>query len=340
MAKKRVILITGAGGEVGHGLIEHLHTTSNSLSVAALDVRDLDENLKSKTAQSITGDILDDKLLKKLDAEYELDTIYHLAALLSTSAERTPELAHRVNTQGTINLLELATQQARQRRRPVKFIFASSIAVYGVPDAKTKAALPPLPEDDYLFPITMYGCSKLYCEHLGRYYTRHFGQLAEKRDECGVDFRCVRFPGLISAVTVPSGGTSDYGPEMLHAAAKGVPYVSFVRPDTTMPFMAMPDAIKALSLLAEAPREQLSRLIYNLTSFSLSAEQIAARVKTYFPRAEITYAPTLGRQKIVDSWPADMDDTAARRDWGWSPDYDVTRAFGEYLVPTIKKRYE
>jgi nucleoside-diphosphate-sugar epimerase len=339
VARKKIILITGAGGEVGHGLIEHLHTQSDPRSVVAMDIQKLDEVIATKVDDSRTGNILDETLLQELHEQYEIDAVFHLAALLSTTAEFKPELAHRVNVQGTINLLNLAIEQGQRRGAPVKFIFPSSLAIYGIQDLKTKRALPALLEQSYLTPITMYGCNKLYCENVGRYYAHHYCQLADTPG-VGVDFRCLRYPGLISAVTTPSGGTSDYGPEMLHAAAKGEPYVAFVRPDTTIPFMAMPDAIKSILMLEATPRASLSQLVYNVTSFGLSAEEFAELVKASFPDAEITYRPSAGRQKIVDSWPAEIDDSAARRDWGWFPDYDADRAFNEYLVPTIKKRYE
>jgi nucleoside-diphosphate-sugar epimerase len=173
---------------------------------------------------------------------------------------------------------------------------------------------------------------------LGIYFSEYYRQLAVEQPVM-LDFRAIRFPGLISAFTVPSGGTSDYGPEMLHAAAKGEPYACFVRPDVRIPFMAMPDAVKSLLQLNAALAEALSQRVYNVTSFSLSAEEFRAQVLRYFPDAEITYEPDLKRQTIVDSWAADMDDSAARRDWGWAPDYDLDRAFGEYLVPNIRARY-
>jgi threonine 3-dehydrogenase len=154
-----------------------------------------------------------------------------------------------------------------------------------------------------------------------------------------VDFRCVRFPGLISAVTIPSGGTSDYAPEMIHAAAKGEPYDCFVRPDTTIPFMAMPDGIEALLALAGAPRERLTRSAYNLTAFNPSASAIRDVVVSAFPNATIGYKVDAKRQGIVDSWPAAVDDSAARADWGFAPKYDFDRAFHEYLIPTIRQRY-
>jgi nucleoside-diphosphate-sugar epimerase len=149
----------------------------------------------------------------------------------------------------------------------------------------------------------------------------------------------VRFPGLISAVTVPSGGTSDYAPEMIHAAATSEPYACFVRPDTRIPFMTMPDAVEALLTLAAAPRERLTRTAYNLRAFNPSAEEIRAEVLNAFPDADISWTLDAKRQGIVDSWPEDVDDAAARRDWGFRPAFDFARAFREYLIPTIRARY-
>lgn len=337
--RKKIILITGANGEVGHGLIKQLSSTPDSPLLVTLDVKDLDKSISDLVDRAIVGDILDTQLLDRFMTEYEIDTIFHLAAVLSTHSEFRPEAAHRINVQGTVNLLHLAIEQARWRGTAVKFIFPSSIAAFGIPDLATKNSIPPVREDDFTMPVTMYGCNKLYCEHLGRYYSFHYRQLAPAREAFGVDFRAVRFPGLISATTVPSGGTSDYAPEMIHAAAQNQPYACFVRPDSIIPFMAMPDAIKVLLRLAEAPQASLSRTVYNVTSFSLTAEEIATRVKSAFPAAQITYEPSGGRQQIVDSWPARLDDSAARHDWGWQPDYDVNTTFDDYLFPTIRQQY-
>lgn len=337
--RQKIILITGANGEVGHGLIKEIEAIHDAPALVVLDIRNLDESIRRHVDTAIVGDILDSALLDMIMSEYDIDTIYHLAAMLSTSSEFRPEAAHRVNVEGTLNLLHLATEQSRWRGHPVKFIFPSSIAVYGMPDIATKASALPIYEDEYTMPSTMYGCNKLYCEHLGRYYSQYYRQLAAVREAQGVDFRSVRFPGLISATTMPSGGTSDYAPEMIHAAAKGVPYQAFVRPDTIIPFMVMPDAIKALLQLASVPREQLSRTVYNVTSFSVTAQQVAEYVTKAFPNAQINYEPSAGRQHIVDSWPAELNDEAAQRDWGWQPDYDVERAFDEYLIPTIRQQY-
>ncbi len=337
--RKEVVLITGANGEIGHGLISHLGE-EGKYGILALDVQPLDDSLKPYCLKTLQGDILDNMLLGRLVAEYEIRTIYHLASILSTKAEYNPETAHRVNVEGTLNLLRLAVEQSAWQGRPVKFLYPSSIAAYGLKDLETKKSEGKVKEYLWLEPTTMYGCNKLYCEHLGRYYTRHYRQLAADRSMNSVDFRCIRFPGLISAITVPTGGTSDYGPEMLHHAAQGIPYACFVRPDTQLPFMVMPDAIKSLLMLEAAPKENLRHLVYNVTSFSPTAQEFYDIVMNNFPNAKVTFEPHASRQAIVDSWPGDVDDSNARRDWGWSPDYGQDRAFDEYLIPAIRQRYQ
>jgi nucleoside-diphosphate-sugar epimerase len=330
-------MITGAAGEVGQALIRQL-SEERDRQLLTLDLNPLPPHLADRV-HHIQGSILDTSLLDRLVSEYEIEEIYHLAALLSTRAEFSPDAAHRVNVEGTMGLLHLAAQQSEWRGEPVRFLFPSSIAVFGLPDLATKEKYARVREWEWNYPTTMYGCNKLYCEMLGIYFSRHYRQLAADRPP-SLDFRCVRFPGLVSAFTLPSGGTSDYGPEMLHAAAQDKPYACFVREDVRIPFMAMPDAVKALVDLAKAPQASLTRPVYNVTSFSLSAAQFRDHVQRFFPDAQITFDPDIKRQQIVDSWPADLDDSAARRDWQWSPDYDVQRAFEAYLVPNIRERYE
>ncbi len=336
--RKGVVLITGANGEIGHGLITHLGQ-QGKVNITALDVQPLDEELKPYCTRFIQGDILDQMLLGRMVVEYEIRTIIHLASILSTKAEYNPETAHRINVEGTLNLLRLAVEQSQWQGRPVKFIYPSSIAAYGLPDLPTKNSAGKIREDEWNVPITMYGCNKLYCEHLGRYYASHYRQLAADPDRSSIDFRAIRFPGLISSVTVPTGGTSDYAPEMIHHAAQGLPYNCFVRRDTRLPFMAMPDAVKALLKLHEAPREALTQTVYNVTSFNPSAEEIYDLISYAFHHPEVDFVPHRSRQRIVDSWPADINDEAARRDWGWKPDYNQERAFNEYLLPTISMHY-
>jgi nucleoside-diphosphate-sugar epimerase len=335
--RKRVILITGASGEIGQALIKNL-VEQGQYPIVTLDLQPMPEHLRGQITH-LQGDILDEALLSRLVSEYEIDTIYHLAALLSTRSEFTPKTAHRVNVEGALGLLQLAAEQSEWRGQPVKFIFPSSIAAYGLPDQETKANYAHVREWEWNTPRTMYGCNKLYVEQLGIYFSKHYRQLAADRPVM-LDFRSLRFPGLISAFTMPGGGTSDYGPEMLHAAAQGKPYACFVSEDVRIPFMVMPDAVKSLLMLTNAPKEVLRHSVYNVTSFSLSAVEFRDRVLKFFPNAQITFQADMKRQAIVDSWPADLDDSAARRNWGWQPDYDVQRSFAEYLVPNIRQRYQ
>jgi threonine 3-dehydrogenase len=336
--RKPVVLITGAGGEIGHGLIARL-AERRDRAIVTIDLTRLDDTIASKVDREVTGSILDRGLLERVLSEFEIDRIFHLAALLSTRSEFTPVTAHQVNVEGTLSLLEFAQHEAESHGRPVVFVYPSSIAAYGLPDLDSKRAAGKVREDEWLQPTTMYGCNKLSCELMGRYYARYYKQLAAEPASGRVDFRAVRFPGLISALTMPSGGTSDYAPEMIHAAAKGEPYACFVRPDTRIPFMAMPDGVEALLQIAAAPRDALRRTAYNVGAFNPSAEEIRAVVMDAFPQARITWETDRKRQGIVDSWPADVDDTAARRDWGFAPRYDFPRAFSEYLIPTILERY-
>jgi nucleoside-diphosphate-sugar epimerase len=332
--RRPVVLVTGAGGEIGHGLITRLAATNRP--IVTVDITPLEPALAKRVRREFTGSILDRGLLERVLAEFDIDLVFHLAALLSTRSEFTPITAHDVNVEGTLNLLEFAHHEGESHGRPVVFLYPSSIAVYGLPDLETKMRVGRVQEEEWNKPTTMYGCNKLYCEHLGRYYARHYKQLSAESMAGRVDFRCVRFPGLISAVTMPAGGTSDYASEMIHAAAKAEPYACFVRPDTQIPFMAMPDAVDALLQLAHAPRQRLTRTAYNLGAFSPTADEIRDVVMKAFPHAAITYQIDAKRQNIVDSWPADVDDSAAREDWSFQPKYDFGRAFDDYLIPTIR----
>lgn len=335
--RANAVLVTGAGGEMGHGLLREF--AERQIPAIAVDIRELDPQTRSLCRDSFVGDVGDPALLDRLLASYEIDEIHHLAALLSTRGEFAPETAHRVNVGGTLNLLHLAAEQARTHGRTVKFIFPSSIAVYGIPDLASKKRAGRVREDQFLEPRTMYGVNKLEGEHLGRYYERHYRLLAKDRMAMPVDFRSIRFPGILSADTVPSGGTSDYGPEMIHAAAAGRPYACFVRPDTRIPFMTMPEAIRAIVDLSAAPKSSLSRIVYNIAGFSPSAEEFQLLAERAFSGSSVSFAPDAGRQSIVDSWPENVDDSAAKKDWGWSATHTLESAFEEYLAPSVRSRY-
>lgn len=333
------VLVTGANGEIGHGLISYLADQIDTC-IVALDLNQPDEILAKKCHQVIAGDILNQELLNNLVEEYEFEVIYHLAALLSTSAERKPQMAHKVNVEGTFNILEMAMGVARKKGELIKVLYPSSVAVYGLPSLEVKNRVGRVKENEWCEPTTMYGANKLYCEHLGRYYSDFYRRLDPEKSPGGIDFRSLRFPGLISAFTIPTGGTSDYIPEMLHHVAQGKPYECFVRQDVRLPFMAMPDAVNALVMLEAAPSEKLSRRVYNVTAFNPSAEEFYNLIGDAFPSARITFTADLQRQRIIDSWPADIDDFAARSDWGWRPVYDLSRALNEYLIPNISNLYQ
>jgi nucleoside-diphosphate-sugar epimerase len=334
---KRSVLITGACGEIGQALIEALAEDPQTTLIST-DLKSLPDHLDGKS-QHFQGDLLKKDFLSDIENQYTFHEIYHLAAVLSTTAEHNPILAHQVNTCVTIDLLNLAARQSQEIGASVKFLFPSSIAVYGMPDIETKTSAPPVKEDQWTEPTTMYGCSKLYCEKVGVYYSDHYHQLEDPIPH-RIDFRALRFPGLISAFTIPSGGTSDFGPEMIHYAAQGKPYRCFVRPDVRLPFMVMPDAIRSLIELSQAPLQYLTRRVYNVTSFSYSAQDFQEFTESGFPGSQITYHLDISRQNIVDSWPADIDDSPARSDWGWKPEFNAEDACQSYLIPNIKSHYE
>ena len=338
MSAKPVVLVTGANGEIGRSLLQRLHTDGR-YRVVTVDLTPLPEKYRGLCLETYAGNIMDRYLLDQIAAHHEIEIVFHLAALLSTRGERDPDLAHQVNVEGTLHLLRMAQNQSQRLGRAVRFLFPSSIAVYGLADVAEKTKAGRVREEEHNVPITMYGCNKLYCEHLGRYFTQYFRQMGALSGAARLDFRSLRFPGLISAETAPTGGTSDFGPEMLHAAAQNQPYKCFVGPDAKIPFMAMPDAVNAMVGLLQADRSKLTSTVYNISGFSVSAKEIADRVTQSFPGAQISFEPDAVRSRIVDSWPEDIDDTKARADWGWKPAYDFARAFDEYLVPQISKRY-
>ena len=321
MIRKSSILITGAGGEVGSQLIKLLSMREN-INIVTLDLYPLDSKISNMVSNQIIGNVLDQKLLDQINLEFEIKEIYHLAAVLSTRAELSPSMAHDINTNGTINFLELALKQSQSQSESVKFFFPSSIAVYGINKNKIYK------EHESLNPITIYGANKLYAEKLGVYYSKHYSQLS--RNQSFIDFRSLRFPGLISSSTIPSGGTSDFLPEMWHEIKKHNKYHCFVNEDSRLPFLAMPDAIHAIEKLMKC-NKQLKSQIYNVTSFNPSAKEFFSLIKNQNKDAEIYYRINKVRQKIVDSWPSNIDDSLAKNEWGWKPKYNLEKTMTEYL---------
>lgn len=334
---EKSVLVTGACGEIGQALVKSLWERGG-YKIYTTDLLPMPEEISGMTVEHIQGDLV---FLIKQFYDYDLDIIFHLAASLSSKAEVATEMAHRINVEGTMQLLMMAGYRSKKYNKPIKFIFPSSIAVYGFSNSAEKTKAGAVKENEFNFPHTMYGCNKLYCEKLGLYYSHYYGQhhLDLEPPEM-VDFRSIRFPGLVSAFTIPSGGTSDYGPEMLHHAAQGKPYSCFVREDTIIPFMAMPDAIRSILELTDAPQENLTQTVYNVRGFSLSAGDFKRWAVSSFPNSMVTFDPVAGRQGIVDSWPEDVDDHQANKDWGWKAEFDEARFFNEYFLPEIRRRYQ
>lgn len=338
------VFITGAGGEVGHGLVSALSGNLEA-EIVATDLRDLEPEIRTQCSSTYLADVCDRDALDRLLSMYQVKEIYHLAAVLSSRAEFAPEVAHQVNVSGTVNILQIAAEQGRMSGNPVKVIFPSSIAVYGFSSLEEKIKAGTVTEYIHNKPSTMYGCNKLYCEHLGRYYAHSYRQLAsdsvagDDGNRGVVDFRCIRYPGLISTETVPTGGTSDFVPEMLHAAARGESYTCFVREDTRIPFMTMPEAIDSTLKLAAANRSDLTKIVYNISSFSPSAGEVAELVRKYFPSSQITFKPDERRQAIVDTWPESVCSQSAKDDWGFEPQWTLEEAFENYIIPNLAVRY-
>jgi threonine 3-dehydrogenase len=332
----KTVLVTGASGEIGQALVQEL-SKRGGYQVVTADIAPLPDAIKNLVVEHVQGDLV---YKIKTFYDYDFNTIFHLAASLSSKAEVATEEAHRINVEGTMQLLMLAAYRSEKYKKAVKFLFPSSIAAYGMSSLEVKRAAGAINEDEYNTPHTMYGCNKLYCEKLGMYYSRYNGQRhLDANPPVMLDFRALRFPGLISARTLPSGGTSDYGPEMLHAVAQGRPYACFVREDTKISFMAMPDAIKSLLMLTDVPREKLNHVVYNVAAFALTASDFYIRALEAFPGAQIRFEPNPRRQGIVDSWPEDVNDSLARTEWGWRSDYNVDEFFNRYFLPEIRKRY-
>ncbi len=304
------VLVTGAAGQVGTDLVGRIHARGAELS--CFDIVPAPSGLP-EGVQWFEGDVTKRQQLYGCIREVEPDVVFHLAAILSASGEKDPQRAYKVNMEGTHHMLEAAREVGVG-----KVMFTSTIAVFGpnLPD--------PTPEDVPLAPTTIYGVTKVAGELLGDYYHRRYG----------VDVRGVRFPGLISA-GIPGGGTTDYALNMYVEGIRSGRYECFVGEESTVPMMYMPDALRALIELANAPRENLRRCIYNIAAMSPTAAEFAEAVRKRVPGAEITFKSDPVRQAILDSWPRRLDDTAAREDWGWTHEYEL-EAMSDDLVPKVK----
>ncbi len=304
MPRKEIkrILVTGSTGQIGSELTIALRKKYGRNNVVAVGhSREPSNALGSGPFEFV--DITRKEPIEDILVKYDIDAIYHLAAVLSATGEQDPRLAWRVNVDGLRNILEIAKEHSVAR-----VFWPSSIAVFGpdVPRIKT-------PQNAPLNPTTMYGISKVAGELLCNYYF----------DKYGLDVRCVRYPGLVSSVTPPGGGTTDYAVAIFYDAIKLRSYSCFVREDTTLPIMYMPDAIRAALQVMEADPAKLTRHAgYNLTAMSFSVGELAAEIKRYVSGFNCTFVPD-SRQKIADSWPMSIDDGPARKEWGWRATYDL-----------------
>ena len=308
------ILVTGAAGQVGTDLLPLLLEKGHEVTV--FDIASRPEGCP-KAVRWVQGDITGRPEVFDVVKETEPQLIYHLAAILSARGETMPHVAYRVNMDGTMNVLEAA------RLFEVDQVFyASTIAAFG-------PGLPnPVPNEVSMRPTTMYGVTKVAGELLGEYYHQKFG----------LDFRGVRFPGLINA-GIPGGGTSDYALFMYVEGVRSGKYAAFCEPRAKIPFMYMPDALRAIIELAEAPREKLTRCIYNIAAVSPSAAEFADAVRERVPGVELTFEPVPHLQAILDSWPDALDDTAAREDWGWKHEYDLER-MSDDLIEKVEEMFQ
>jgi nucleoside-diphosphate-sugar epimerase len=312
------ILVTGATGQIGSELTIELRKKHGEDNVVAAGHRRRpgEKLLTSGPFEYVDTD--DKELIEKVVKNYDIDTIYHLAAVLSAKGEENPQLAWRVNMDGLYNVLEVAREC-----NLVRVFWPSSIAVFS-PDAPRVNT----PQNTILIPATMYGVTKVAGELLCNYYFIRFG----------LDVRSVRYPGIISSETPPGGGTTDYAVEIFYEAVKKKRYTCFVREDTVLPMMYMPDCIRAATDLMEAdPSEIKCRTSYNVGAISFSAGELAAEIRKHVPDFKCDYKPD-SRQKIADSWPMSIDDSVARREWGWKPTYDLVSMTRD-MVEKLSRRF-
>jgi nucleoside-diphosphate-sugar epimerase len=295
----RKILVTGSSGQIGSELTPRLRELYGKDAVIASDIR----NPSFDDGPFELLDVTDAKKLEDVIVEHDVDTIFHLAALLSASGEQRPDMAWKVNINGLYNVLEVA------RTRELKRVFnPSSIAAFGPETPRDKT-----PQETVMRPKTMYGITKVAGELLCNYYFNKFG----------LDVRGVRYPGIISNKTLPTGGTTDYAVEIFYEAIKNGKYQCFLREDSYLPMMYMPDCIKATVDLMNADLKKLKHHTdFNLAAMSFSPKEISDEIKRHLPKFIITYKPD-HRQAIADSWPKSIDDSVAREEWGWKPSYDL-----------------
>lgn len=309
MIKDRILVI-GASGQIGVELTLRLRKIYGNSNVVASDLREENELLRG-TGPYVQLDVTNKEMLHVQVIRQNITQIYLLAAILSATGEKNPNLAWNLNMTGLLNVLEVAREENIE-----KLYWPSSIAVFGPTSPRQNC-----PQRTVIEPTTVYGISKYAGEFWCNYYFQRYG----------MDVRSLRYPGLISYKSAPGGGTTDYAVEIFHEALENKSYDCFLKEDTYLPMMYMPDAIRATIELMEAPREKIKvRTSYNLSALSFSPKEIAAEIKKHIPDFKINYAPDY-RQEIADSWPQSIDDSHARADWGWKHEYSLEAMTEEML---------
>ncbi len=309
---KTKALVSGAFGQIGVEFVPVLQAEFGQENVIALGHRNITEDFSGIVEK---GDVTSIEVLRRIILKHRVNTVYHLASILSAKGEENPDLAWKVNMEGLKNVLDLA------REYRLKVFWPSSIAVFGSTTPKEQT-----PQQTVLEPTTVYGITKLAGELLGQYYfLKH-----------GVDIRSVRFPGIISYKAEPGGGTSDYAVAIFYEALRAGHYQCFVKPETTIPMMYMDDAIRAVMMIMAAEAEKIKiRTSYNLAAVSFSAAELAAQIKKRLPLT-ISYQPDF-RQGIADSWPRSTDDSVARKDWDWQHHFGLAE-ITEIMIKNLKKK--
>ena len=310
----RRILVIGAAGQIGSELVPALRK-KYELVVATGRKTPLPENIK-ESGPVIYLDAINKELLSKALFEYNIDTIFHMASILSATGEKMPQTAWDINMNGLINVLEAGRTYNIDR-----IIWPSSIAAFGPTTPRENT-----PNTTILEPTTIYGITKVAGELLAEYYYKKYK----------LDVRSMRLPGIISSETLPGGGTTDYAVEIFYEAIKNKKYTCFLREDTVLPMMYMPDCNKCMIDLLEADNSKLKRRVYNITGMSFSAGDIAAEIKKHIPEFKIDYKPDF-RQAIADSWPKTIDDSLAREEWGWNPSFDLS-SMTKDMIKILSKR--
>lgn len=312
---KEKVLVIGASGQIGVELTLALRKIYGNNNVVATDLREENELLKG-TGPYVSLDVMNKEMLHVLVLRQNITQIYLLAAILSATGEKNPNLAWNLNMQGLLNVLDIAREEKLH-----KVYWPSSIAVFGPTSPKKNC-----PQQTIIEPTTVYGISKYAGEFWCNYYHHRYG----------VDVRSLRYPGLISYKSAPGGGTTDYAVEIYHEALTDKHYDCFLKEETFLPMMYMPDAIRATIELMEAPASAISvRTSYNISGMSFAPREIAAEIKKHVPDFTIAYQPDY-RQAIADSWPQSIDDSTARNDWGWKPEYDLSRMTAD-MLENLKK---